>query len=214
MDPAWMKSARLVLALRQAGVTDKAVLNAMETTPREPFAPSGYEDLIYDDVTLPIDCGQEISKPSDIGRMLQALAVDKTCSVLEIGAGSGYQAVVLSRMVKRVFTMDRYRTLTVNLRAVIESLGVRNVEVRRADGLGGWPEAAPFERIILTGSVKTVPDEIFAQLAIGGILVAPIELEDGQVLVRYVRNDAGDYDERALGPSKFLPLIPGVAKEL
>lgn len=213
-DPAWMKSARLVLALRQAGVTDRAVLTAVETIPREPFAPEGYDDLAYDDITLPIACGQEISKPSDIGRMIQALDVNDQCNVLEIGTGSGYQAVVLARLARRVFTVDRYRTLTVNLRATIESMQLRNVEVRRADGLLGWPEAAPFERIILAGAVTAPPDELFAQLTVGGILVAPVDSETGQVIMRYEKRGDGDVEARVLGPSKFLPLIPGVAKEL
>lgn len=208
------RAARLVLALRQCGVTNNRVLNVVETTPREPFTPEGFADMAYDDVTLPIECGQELSRPTEVGRMLQALDVDNRHTVLEIGAGAGYAAALLSRLARRVYTIDRFRALTVTTRTLIETMDLRNVEVRRADGLKGWPEAAPFDRILVSGAVAAPPDALFEQLAPGGVLVAPVDAGGAQQITRYSFNENNEIISRLLGASKVLPLIPGLAKEL
>ena len=208
------RAARLVLALRQRGVTNIRVLNVVETTPREPFVPEGYADMSYDDLTLPIECGQELSKPTEVGRMLQALDVREGDTVLEIGTGTGYTAAILSKLARRVYTIDRFRALTVSARDMIEKADLRNVEVRRADGLLGWPEAAPFDRILLSGAVTVVPQILLDQLAPGGVLVSPVEHEAGQQITRYSFNENNEIISRPFGASKVLPLIPGLAKEL
>ena len=211
-DP--FRAARLVLALRQSGVTNNRVLNVVETTPREPFVPDSYIDMAYDDVAIPIDCGQELSRPTEVGRMLQALEVDEKHNVLEIGTGTGYTAAILSKLARRVFTIDRFRTLTVSARQMVEEQDLRTVEVRRADGLQGWPEAAPFDRILLTGAVSEIPEALLSQLAPDGVIVAPVEVNDEQQITRFSRKDTGELISRVLGASKVLPLIPGLAKEL
>ena len=211
-DP--FRAARLVLALRQCGVLNKNVLRTVETMPREPFVPLNYQDMAYDDVTIPIECGQELSRPTEVGRMLQAIALERTHNVLEIGCGTGYAAAIMSRLARRVFTIDRFRALTVAARVSVEELDLRNVEVRRADGLHGWPEASPFDRIVLSGSVNAVPDVLFEQLTDNGVLIAPIDTQAGQEIVKYSRNETGEISSKPLGASKVLPLIPGLAKEL
>ena len=166
-------------------------------------------------MSVPIACGQDLSRPTDIGRVLQALDPDEACNVLEIGLGTGYQAAILSRLSRRVFSIDRFRTLVDNGRQALDGLLIRNVELRHSDGANGWPEAAPFERIVLNAAVESVPGFISKQLARGGILVAPIDGPGGQVLTRFTKTGDDETLTRvALGASKFLPLIPGIAREL
>lgn len=212
IDP--FRSARLILALRQAGVTDRRILSAIEKTPRETFVPADFLDMAYDDAKLPIDCGQELTRPTMVGRMLQGLQCTPTCNVLEIGSGTGYQAAILSRLSRRVFSIDRYRMLVERAKAAMRGLELRNVELRLADGLLGWPEAAPFDRIILSGSVGEPSAGLLAQLAPGGVLVAPVDRDGEQYLSRYDFDENEQIRVTVLGPSKFLPLINGVAREL
>ncbi|HOZ29184.1 MAG TPA: protein-L-isoaspartate(D-aspartate) O-methyltransferase, partial [Hyphomonadaceae bacterium] len=139
-DPRF-QAARLVLALRQSGVTDHRVTEALEKTPRETFVPRPFADAAWENVELPIDCGQTMTRPVTVGVMLQALGAQREHTVLEIGTGSGYGAAVLSRLARRVYSIDRYRTLVDRARTTIEALGVSSrVELRLADGLMGWAE--------------------------------------------------------------------------
>lgn len=213
-DPRF-QAARLVLALRQAGVTDHRVTEALEKTPRDAFVPRPFADSAWENVELPIDCGQTMTRPVTVGVMVQALGVSREHMVLEVGTGSGYGAGVLSRLARRVYAIDRYRTLVDKARAAIEGLGVSSrVEVRLADGLLGWPEAAPFDRVLLMGAVKELPVDIARQLGVGGVAVAPVE-RDGEVLVlRLEKRSDGGFNETLVQKARFGPLLPGVAREL
>ncbi|MBI1360440.1 MAG: protein-L-isoaspartate(D-aspartate) O-methyltransferase [Alphaproteobacteria bacterium] len=214
-DPyARFQSARLVLALRQAGVMDHRVMEALEKTPREPFVPRPFAESAWDDIELPIDCGQNLTRPVVVGSMIQALDPRRENTVLEIGSGSGYSAAVLSRLARRVYSIDRFRTLVSKARSALDQLGIERVEVRHADGLAGWPEAAPFDRLLLMGSVDVLPEALAAQVAPGGVVVAPIDGEDGQMVMRMEKAADGTWSQTPVMPSDFTPLQPGVAREL
>ncbi len=213
-DPRF-QAARLVLALRQAGVTDHRVTEALEKTPRDAFVPRPFADSAWENVELPIDCGQTMTRPVTVGVMLQALGVSREHMVLEVGTGSGYGAGVLSRLGRRVYAIDRYRTLVDKARHAIEGLGVSSrVEVRLADGLMGWPEAAPFDRIVLMGAVKELPEEIARQLAVGGVAVVPMERDGEGLIVRLEKRADGGFNETLVQKARFGALLPGVAREL
>ncbi len=213
-DPRF-HAARLVLALRQSGVTDHRITEALEKTPREPFAPRPFAEHAWENVELPIDCGQTMTRPVTVGEMLQALNVQRENVVLEVGTGSGYVAAVLSRLVRRVYSIDRYRTLVDRARGTLDVLGISSrVELRLADGLAGWPEAAPFDRILLMGSVAEFPGELAAQLAVGGIAVLPVERGGEGVVVRLEKRPDGGFNETIVTKARFPPLQAGVAREL
>lgn len=204
---------QLVMALRGGGITDATVLAAMERTPRHVYVPERFGDQSYDDRALPIDCGQTISQPFIVAYMTQALQLDDRCKVLEIGTGSGYQAAVLSRLARRVYSVERYRTLSKEAEARFGAERLNNIVTRVGDGSQGWPEQAPFDRIILTASAPARPDRILEQLKDGGIAVAPVDREAKQVLVRYDRS--GDtITETDLLDVRFVPLVKGEAKAL
>ena len=214
VDPRF-QAARLVLQLRQSGVTDHRVAEALEKTPREVFAPRPFESDAWENVELPIDCGQSMTRPVTVGVMLQALDVQKDHLVLEIGCGTGYVAAVLSRLARRVYSIDRYRTLVDKARTLLERLDLSaRVEVRHADGLLGWPEAAPFDRILLMGSVAALPEGLARQVAPGGVVVMPTERDGKAVIVRLTRQPDGSFAETRVGPAGFAALEPGIAREL
>jgi protein-L-isoaspartate(D-aspartate) O-methyltransferase len=147
--------------------------------------------------------------------MLQALGVSREHMVLEVGAGTGYAAGVLSRLARRVYSIDRYRTLVDKARGALEGLGVSSrVEVRLADGLQGWPEAAPFDRVLLMGSVGAMPEELARQLAVGGVAVLPVERDGEGLILRLVKRADGGFDETLVQKARFGALLPGVAREL
>lgn len=207
--------ARLILALRQSGVMDQRIMEAQEKTPREPFVPKAFEDAAWDDLELPIDCGQTLTRPVMVGICAQALDAKRDQTVLEIGTGSGYSAAVLSRLSRRVYTIDRFRTLADKARTTLDTLGFGRVETRLADGLLGWPEAAPFDRIVLTGSVSAFPGALADQLAVGGVAVAPLDRDGKQSLVRIEKGEDGALREQlVMAGTKFPALTPGVARHL
>jgi protein-L-isoaspartate(D-aspartate) O-methyltransferase len=213
-DPRF-QAARLVLQLRQAGVTDHNVTEALETTPRDQFTPRPFEADAWENVELPIDCGQSMTRPVTVGVMVQALGAQKEHTVLEIGCGTGYVAAVLSRLARRVYSMDRYRTLVDKARVLLERLHLAaQIEVRHGDGLAGWPEAAPFDRILLMGAVAELPPELGRQLAPGGVVVMPVERAGRVVVVRLVKQPDGAFAETVVAPASFAPLEPGIAREL
>lgn len=213
-DPRF-QAARLVLALRQSGVTDHRVTEALEKTPREAFAPRPFAESAWENVELPIDCGQTMTRPVTVGVMLQALDVHREHMVLEVGTGSGYGAALLSKLARRVYSVERYRTLVERARATLDLLGVSSrVEVRLADGLMGWPEAAPFDRVVLMGSVPSLPEEIGRQMAAGGLAVVPVERDGDCWIVRIEKRADGSFSETIVEKARFGPLQPGVAREL
>jgi protein-L-isoaspartate(D-aspartate) O-methyltransferase len=208
------RKARLVLGLRSAGVTDPQVLNALERTPRDLFVPNLFQDRAWEDSALPIACGQTISQPLIVGLMTQALVLEPRARVLEIGTGSGYQTAVLSPLARLVYTVERYRTLLREAEARLKALGLANVVTRFGDGGEGWPDQAPFDRILVTAAMDARPDVLLSQLKAQGVLVAPIGRGPVQSLKRYVGDGEGGFREETLIDVRFVPLLEGVAKEL
>ena len=199
--------ARLVLELRGEGIGDDRVLRAMESVPREMFVPRAFQHQAWENVALPIDCGQTISQPAVVARMTEALDLDERMKVLEIGTGSGYQTAILSHLCRRVYTIERHRELLEQAERRLEALRRRNVTVRLGDGSRGWPEMAPFERILVTAAAIDIPPRLSAQLAVGGVMVVPIgDDPDSQRIVRVIRRQ-DDLDIDDLGPVKFVPLV-------
>ncbi len=205
---------QLVMALRSAGVSDKRVLAAIERTPRALFVPEGFSDQAYENRALPIDCGQTISQPFVVAAMTEALQVDDRCKALEIGTGSGYQAAVLARLARRVYTIERYRTLAREAGERFAALRLTNIVQRTGDGTKGWPEQAPFDRIMVTAGASERPDALLDQLKPGGLCVAPVQNGPVQTLMRYQRGEDGTISEEALFDVRFVPLVPGEAKAL
>jgi protein-L-isoaspartate(D-aspartate) O-methyltransferase len=205
---------QFMLTLRRRGIGDAAVLRAMDEVPREYFVEGQFLDAAYADRALPIACGQTISQPYVVAYMTEQLGVQPHHHVLEIGTGSGYQAAVLSRLAREVVTIERYRTLADAARARLETLGYRNVEVRLGDGLAGAPDRAPFDRILVTAATETVPEALVAQLAPDGVMVLPLGPQASpQNLVRLTKSDNGSRQEELIAV-RFVPLLPGQAREL
>ena len=205
---------QFLLALRKRGITDSTVLRAMDEVPREHFVENVFADNAYADQALPIACGQTISQPYVVAYMTELLGVQADHWVLEIGTGSGYQAAVLSRLAREVVTVERYRTLAEAARARLATLGYRNVEVRVGDGLAGVPERAPYDRIMVTAAAETVPEALVQQLAAGGVMVLPLGPHSGtQQLVKLTKGEQGIKQEDLIGV-RFVPLLPGTAREL
>lgn len=202
------------LTLRRRGISDQAVLRAMEEVPRELFVEASDRDGAYRDSALPIACGQTISQPFVVAYMTEQLQLQKSHRVLEIGAGSGYQAAVLSRLTREVLTVERYRRLADAARARLEKLDYHNVEVMLGDGLNLPPNIGMFDRIIVTAAVEQIPENLVERLEVGGILIAPVGPHQGvQTLTRLSRTEAG-IDRKELVEVRFVPALPGVAREL
>jgi protein-L-isoaspartate(D-aspartate) O-methyltransferase len=202
---------QFLLGLRRRGISDPAVLRAMDEVPREHFVENAFIDNAYADQALPIACGQTISQPYVVAFMTEQLGVPLGCRVLEVGTGSGYQAAILSRLAREVLSVERYRTLAETAR---QRLGYDNVEVRAGDGLAGAPERAPYDRIIVTAAAETIPDELVAQLADGGVMILPLGPHGGpQQLVKLTKGEQGIKQEGLIGV-RFVPLLPGKAREL
>ena len=204
---------QFLYTLRSRGVTDARVLSAMEEIDRADYMRGTFKDRAYEDMPLPIASGQTISQPSVVGLMTQALKVGPRDKVLEIGTGSGYQAAILSRLARRVYTVDRFRSLVHAAREVFEARGLTNITAFTADGSHGYPEQAPFDRILLTAAAEDPPGPLLAQLRIGGIMVLPVGQSDAvQSLIRVTRHEGGyDYDE--LRPVRFVPLLEGLGED-
>jgi protein-L-isoaspartate(D-aspartate) O-methyltransferase len=213
-DEPQTQRARLILSLRSQGVSDPAVLGAMEQTPRDLFTPQLFQDRAWEDSALPIACGQTISQPYIVALMTQALMIEPRARVLEIGTGSGYQTAVLSRLARLVYTVERYRTLLAEAEARFRALELGNIITRFADGGAGWPEQAPFDRILVTAAAPGEPKTLLSQLKPSGILVAPIGRGPIQTLKRYVGDGKGAFKEEVLCDVRFVPLLDGVAREL
>ena len=204
---------RFLFALRSRGVTDARVLTAMEQIDRGLFVRGLFAERAYEDMPLPIACGQTISQPSVVGLMTQALNVQPRDTVLEVGTGSGYQAAILSQLARRVYTVDRHRRLVREAQEVFRDLGLVNITAIAADGSRGLPEQAPFDRIIVTAAAEDPPGPLLAQLKIGGIMVVPVGQSDAvQSLIKVTRLESG-YDYEELRPVRFVPLVEGLAPE-
>ena len=207
------RKMQFLFALRSKGVTDNRVLTAMEKIDRGPFIRGYFAARAYDDMPLPIACGQTISQPSVVGLMTQALEISPRDTVLEVGTGSGYQAAILSQLARRVYTVDRHQRLVREAREVFDQLGLTNVTAFTADGSFGLPDQAPFDRILVTAAAEDPPGPLLAQLKVGGVMVLPVGQSDAvQHLIRVRRTANGlEYDE--LRPVRFVPLVEGVARD-
>ena len=203
-----------MLTLRRRGIADQAVLRAMDEVPREHFVDTRYADFAYADQAMPIACGQTISQPYVVAYMTEQLQVRGNHRVLEVGTGSGYQAAVLSRLAREVISIERYRTLADAARTRLKTLGYTNVEVVTGDGLAGEPSRAPYDRIIVTAAAESVPEALTDQLAEDGIMVIPLGPHEGhQELVRLTKSGGGLKRDDLIAV-RFVPLLPGKAKEL
>jgi protein-L-isoaspartate(D-aspartate) O-methyltransferase len=207
------RAGRLILGLRQQGVMDARVLAAMESIDRAVFVHEKFLDQAWEDQALPIDCAQTISQPYIVGLMTQALQVEPRHRVLEIGTGSGYQCAVLSRLARYVYSVERYRSLLVEAEAKLKTLQIDNVITRHSDGGLGWPEQAPFDRIMVTAASPTEPTELLKQLKPGGVLVAPVGRTSVQMLHRYSGLEDGSFRRESLCEVRFVPLVEGTARE-
>ena len=204
---------QFILKLRGKGISDSAVLAAMESTPRDVFLEGIFKARAYEDRPLPIGSGQTISQPSVVAKMTEALELNNRCKVLEVGTGSGYQAAILSKLARRVYTVERHRPLAQAARELFRELDYSNVTVVTGDGSLGLPEQAPFDRILLTAAAEDPPANLLAQLKPGGIMVLPVGQTDTvQAMIKVVKTDNGlEYTE--LGEVRFVPLLEGVATD-
>ena len=198
---------RFLYALRSRG------LAAMEEIDRGAFVRGLFAERAYEDTPLPIACGQTISQPSVVALMTQALEVSPRDKVLEVGTGSGYQAAILSRLARRVYTVDRHKRLVREAQKLFEALDLANITAFAADGSFGLPDQAPFDRILVTAAAEDPPGPLLAQLRVGGIMVVPVGQSDAvQSLIKVTRHEQGfDYDE--LRPVRFVPLVEGMAQD-
>lgn len=206
------RKIRLVMDLRNAGVTDTRVLAAIERIPRENFVEEAFLDQAYANQALPIDCGQTISQPLVVGLMTQALEISDRQKVLEVGTGSGYQAAILAKLARRVYTVERHRDLLVEAERRFKALNLHNITTMVGDGYKGWPAQAPFERILVTAAARIVPPDLVAQLSDeGGIMVIPVGDVAGtnQEVIR-VRKDGAQFTSERLFPVRFVPLVEGL----
>ena len=202
------EKAQLIMTLRGMGILDAATLAAIEQVPRELFVPKALRHHSYENASLPIAYNQTISQPYVIARMTEALLLRGRELVLEIGCGSGYQAAVLAQLCRRVYTMERLKPLLVDAENRLRDLRISNISFRLGDGSKGWPEAAPFDRIILTCGCDQIPDILLQQLKIGGIMVAPEGQGKSQQLVVVTRHETR-FERVLLMPVTFVPLIEG-----
>lgn len=207
------RKMRFLYSLRSKGVTDARVLAAMEKVDRGAFVRGLFANRAYEDMPLPIACGQTISQPSIVGLMTLALDVQPRDKVLEVGTGSGYQAAILSHLARRVYTVDRHRRLVREAEALFHELGLVNITAMTADGSFGLPEQAPFDRIIVTAAAEDPPGPLLAQLRPGGIMVLPVGQSDTvQSLIKVTRLEGG-YDYEELRLVRFVPLVEGLGQD-
>ena len=196
--------------LRLEEVSDPAVLSAMDTVQREEFVPGHLREMAYADRALPIMCGQTISQPAVVAYMTEQLRLTAASRVLEIGTGSGYQAAVLAEIAREVYSVERIPELARTATDRLARLGYDNVRVREGDGGLGWPEAAPFDAIIVTAAAAVIPPALLAQLGAGGRMIVPVGgPNDAQVLVRLERRLGDEIVREYLWPVRFVPLICG-----
>jgi protein-L-isoaspartate(D-aspartate) O-methyltransferase len=202
------------LTLRRRGISDQAVLRTMEEVPREAFVEKGDLAYAYRDSALGIECGQTISQPFVVAYMTEQLGVQRSHRVLEIGTGSGYQAAILSKLCREVVSIERYRTLADNARKRLAKLGYNNVEVILGDGFDIPENLGSFDRIIVTAAMENIPEKLLERLEPSGVLIAPVGPHHGiQTLVRVARTQAG-LNRKELVDVRFVPALPGIAREL
>ena len=202
---------QFLYAIRRRGITDTRILNAMEKVDRKDFLTGIFEKKAYEDIPLPIACGQTISQPSIVAQMTQNLEVTPRCKVLEIGTGSGYQATILSYLARRVYTVERHQHLLDQAQKVFDKLNLTSITAMKSDGSRGLPAQAPFDRILLTAAAEDPPHPLLEQLKPDGIMVLPVGQTDSvQTMIKIKKTDQGlIYHE--MGEVRFVPLIEGIA---
>ena len=202
---------QFLYAIRRRGITDTRVLNAMEKVDRKDFLTGIFKEKAYEDIPLPIACGQTISQPSVVAQMTQSLEVTSRCKVLEIGTGSGYQATILSHLARRVYTVERHQDLIIKAQQTFDELNLTNITAMRSDGSRGLTAQAPFDRILLTAAAEDPPGPLLDQLKLDGIMVLPVGQSDSvQTMIKIEKTEQGlIYHE--IGEVRFVPLIEGVA---
>jgi protein-L-isoaspartate(D-aspartate) O-methyltransferase len=209
------RKIRLIMHLRRQGVTCSNTLRAIELIPREIFVPSTFQHQSYEDMALPIGLGQTISQPLVVSLMTQSLQLTDRHKVLEIGTGSGYQAAILSKLCRRLYTIERHRPLLIQAEEKFAEMRLRNITAMNGDGMKGWSPQAPFDRIIVTAAAHgDIPRELMDQLAVGGVMVAPVgENDTDQRLVKITRRSEDKFDRDEMFNVRFVPLLPEVAED-
>ena len=213
-DSAREQTARFILGLRAAGVRDTRVLAALERVPRRLFVDPALGAEAHEHRALPIDCGQTVSPPRLVAAMTEQLGLDERMKVLEIGTGSGYHAAVLAHLARRVYSIERYRTLARAAEARFAALKLSNITVVVGDGLEGWPPQAPFDRILVTGAVERVPEALLHQLREGGVMLLPVGKPGAPQYLRRIRRTACGVEDTELMEVSVAPLVPGRARRL
>ncbi len=203
----------LLSELRDEGIRDEAVLKALGEVPREDFIPKALRSQAYENSALPIDSGQTISQPYIVAFMTEALQVAKSHKVLEVGTGSGYQSVILAGLCRRLFTIERHLPLLNNAENIFKKLNIFNITTLFGNGMKGWPEQAPFDRIMVTAASEMIPEKLLQQLKDGGIMVIPVGPHDKTQHIIRITRKGDEYEQENLLPVKFVPLLPGIVHE-
>ena len=203
-----VRKIRLILELRESGITDSRVLSAIEKTPREIFIPKNFRNQAYENIALPIGADQTISQPYIVALMTQLLDVHKNHKVLELGTGSGYQSSILSLLSRRVYTIERINSLLVKAENNFKNLKLTNIVTKHGDGNSGWQEQVPFDRIIFTAASETISKNFFNYLSDGGIIVAPIIEGSKQKLIKYLKKNDKIIEEK-ISDVLFVPNLTG-----
>ena len=204
-----VRKIRLTLELREAGISNTKVLSAIEKIPREIFIPENFRNQAYENIALPIGKNQTISQPYIVALMTESLELNNRCKVLEIGTGSGYQSSILSLLVRRVYTIERIKSLLVIAENNYKKLKITNIVTKHGDGNLGWPEQIPFDRIIFTAATKEISNSFFDYISEGGIIVSPIIIGNKQVLKKYKKINS-EIVTTILSNVMFVPNLPGV----
>jgi protein-L-isoaspartate(D-aspartate) O-methyltransferase len=202
----------LIMQLRRRGIRDTGVLRAIERVPRNLFVDPAFAGHAYQDIALPIECGQTISQPYVVAFMTEKLELDRTHKVLEIGTGSGYQAAVLSHLCRRVYTIERWRELQKSADRRFAELGITNVTAIIGDGWLGWPPQAPFDRIIVTAAAAEAPKALVEQLKVGGRMIIPLGEDRNRQSLVLIEKSADGLTESSVLPVRFVPLMRGRVK--
>lgn len=207
------KKALLLEELRDEGIDDENLLAVLADIPREDFIPKALRSQAYENAALPINSGQTISQPYIVAYMTQVLRVTKKHKILEVGTGSGYQAAVLAKLCRRLFTIERHLPLLTAAGEIFRKLNIFNITTLFGNGMKGWPEQAPFDRIMVTAASEAIPEKLLEQLKDDGIMVIPIGVQGGLQYIIRIRRHGDDYDQENLLPVKFVPLLPGIVHD-
>lgn len=206
-----VRKIRLILELRELGISDSKVLSAIEKTPREIFIPENFRNQAYENIALPIGNDQTISQPYIVALMTQELELQKNHKVLELGTGSGYQSAILSLLTRRVYTIERIKSLLIEAEKKFRELKLTNIVTRFADGNLGWQEQIPFDRIIFTAATKEILPNFFNQISDNGIVIAPIIKDSKQILKKYTKK-RNQIIIKELSNVLFVPNLEGIKK--